>query len=91
MSNNENAATKTGVGMRIFIFKSEANPELRAFGGDLAGLTLPSQFRPWRAVGAIAPDRELPYNLSRESIETAINNSSYQLWRMRKKKSADRN
>jgi len=86
--NNDNAATKPNGGMRIFIFKSEASPGLRAFGGDLAGLSLPSQFRPWRAVGAIAPDREPPYNVTRESIETAINNCGYQLWRMRKKKSA---
>jgi hypothetical protein len=39
--------------MRIFIFKSEAKPDLRAFGGDLAGSQLPSQFKPWRAVGAV--------------------------------------
>jgi hypothetical protein len=71
--------------MRIFIFKSEKSPRLRAFGGDLAGSQLPSQFRPWRAVGAIAPDREPPYNLSRELIETAIKDSGYQLWRMSKK------
>ena len=71
--------------MRLFIFKSEANPRLRAFGADLAGSQLPSQFRPWRAVGAIAPDRDPPYNLSRQSIETAIKDSGYQLWRMSKK------
>ncbi len=71
--------------MRIFIFKSDASPELRAFGGDLAGDKLPSQFRPWHAVGSIAPDREPPYNLSRELIETAINDRGYQLWRMSKK------
>ena len=71
--------------MRIFIFKSEISPELRAFGGDLAGARLPSQFRPWRAVGSIAPDREPPFNLSREVIETAINGCGYQLWRMSKK------
>jgi hypothetical protein len=67
--------------MRIFIFKSEASPGLRAFGGDLAGSQLPKQFRPWRAIGAIAPDREPPYNLPRQAIETAINGCGYQLWR----------
>ena len=71
--------------MRIFIFKSETSPELRAFGGDLAGARLPNQFRPWRAVGSIAPDREPPFNLSRQVIETAINGCGYQLWRMSKK------
>jgi len=85
MSNENNAASKAGGAMRIFIFKSEKSPALRAFGGDLAGAKLPRQFRPWRAVGSIGPEREPPYNLSRESIETAINDCGYQLWRMSKK------
>jgi hypothetical protein len=71
--------------MRIFIFKSETSPDLRAFGGDLVGGRLPNQFRPWRAIGAIAPDRDPPHNLSRAVIETAINDCGYQLWRMSKK------
>ena len=84
-STNDDAVVKLGGTMRIFIFKSEASPELRAFGGDLVGSGLPPQFRPWRAVGAIAPDGEFPYKLSRASVETAINDCGYQLWRMRKK------
>jgi hypothetical protein len=71
--------------MRFFIFKSDANPDLRAFGGDLAGTRLPPQFSPWHAVGAVAPDRAPPHNLSRDVIETAINDCGYQLWRMSKK------
>ncbi len=59
--------------MRIFIFKSDASADLRAFGGDLAGTQLPSQFKPWHVVGAVAPDQAPPYNLSRDVIETAIN------------------
>ena len=71
--------------MRIFIFKSEASPDLGAFGGDLAGLQLPSQFKPWRVVGAIAPDRNPPYKLSRDVIETAIKDRGFQLFRLNKK------
>jgi hypothetical protein len=71
--------------MRLFIFKSEANPDLRAFGGDLAGSQLPSQFRPWRAIGAVAPDRDPPHNLPRDAIETAIKDQGFQLWRLSKK------
>jgi len=71
--------------MRIFIFKSEASPDLGAFGGDLAGLRLPSQFKPWRVVGAIAPDRDPPYKLSRNVIETAIKDRGFQLFRLNKK------
>jgi hypothetical protein len=81
----DNIAADRGNTMRIFIFKSEASPDLRAFGGDLVGSRLPRQFSPWRAIGAIAPDREPPYNLSRNVIETAINDCGYQLWRLSKK------
>ncbi len=56
-----------------------------SFGGDLAGSRLPVQFRPWHAIGPIAPEGDCPYKLSRESIETAINDTGYRLWRMRKK------
>lgn len=85
----ENSAVKTSGSIRIFIFKSETSPDLRAFGGDLAGSRLPVQFRPWHAIGSIAPEGEFPYKLSRESIETAINDSGYQLWRMRKKSKSE--
>ena len=71
--------------MRIFIFKSDANPDLRAFGGDLAGAQLPTQFSPWHAVGAIAPDQDPPYRLARGTIEKAIKDKGFQLWRMSKK------
>jgi hypothetical protein len=71
--------------MRIFVFKSEANPHLRAFGGDLAGGQLPKQFAPWRAIGAIAPDRNPPHNLSRDVIEAAIKEQGFQLWRLSKR------
>jgi hypothetical protein len=78
-------ATDRRRSMRIFIFKSEANPDLRAFGGDLAGLQLPSQFKPWRAVGAIAPGKDPPYKLSRNVIEAAINARGFQLFRLSNK------
>jgi hypothetical protein len=71
--------------MRFFIFKSEAKHGLRAFGADLTGSQLPKQFSPWRAIGAVASDRDPPYNLSRDVIETAIKGQGFQLWRMSKK------
>ena len=72
--------------MRIFIFKSEARPGLHAFGGELDGSRLPKQFRPWRAVGAVAPDRDPPHKMSREVIEEAIKAHGFQLWRRLSKK-----
>ena len=83
--NSEALAPNGGGAMRIFIFKSEANRALGAFSGDLAGLQLPSQFKPWRVVGAIAPDRDPPYKLSRDVIEAAINARGFQLFRLSKK------
>jgi hypothetical protein len=71
-------------GMRIFIFKSDSSPDLRAFGGDLAGTQLPPQFRPWHVVGAVAPNRDPPYRLSREVIEKAIKDRGFQLFRLSK-------
>ena len=82
---DEDLAASAREAMRIFIFKSESNPDLGAFGGDLAGLKLPSQFKPWRAVGAVAPDREPPYKLSRDVIEAAIKARGFQLFRRSKK------
>ena len=70
--------------MRIFIFKSDTNPDLGAFCGDLAGLQLPNKFKPWRAVGSVAPEGSPPYKLSRDVIEAAINARGFQLFRLSK-------
>jgi hypothetical protein len=83
--NNNDVTLERGAPMRIFIFKSEPRPDLRAFGGDLAGSQLPERFGPWHAIGAIAPDRDPPHELSRDVIETAIKTQGFQLWRMSKK------
>jgi hypothetical protein len=85
-ADNDNHVTpRRGEAMRIFIFKSETRPDLRAFGGDLDGSRLPKQFSPWHAVGAIAPDRDPPHDLSRAVIEAAIKTHGFQLWRMSRK------
>jgi hypothetical protein len=80
----EDQAAAAGRAIRIFIFKSEARPDLGAFTGDLAGLALPSQFKPWRVVAAVAPDQDPPYKLSREVIEVAIKARGFQLFRLGK-------
>ena len=82
--NDESIDRKTAGAMRIFIFKSEVNPNLRAFGGDLAGIKLPGQFKPWRAVGTIAPNQDLPYKIARDDIEKAISECGFQLFRLKK-------
>ena len=71
--------------MRLYVFKSAANDELRAFAGDMAGSRLPEKFRPWHAVGAVAPDAAPPHAMSREAIEKAIASQGFQLWRLKAK------
>lgn len=69
--------------MRLFIFKSEANTNLRAFAGDAAGRKLPDQFRPWREIGAVRSESAPTYNLSRDTIEKAIGAHGFQFWRVK--------
>ena len=83
--NDNNVTPHRSKVMRIFVFKSEANPHLRAFGGDLAGSQLPKQFGPWLAIGTIAPGQNAPHNLSRDVIEAAIKEQGFQLWRFSKR------
>jgi hypothetical protein len=74
--------------VRLFIFKSEANTNLRAFAGDAAGRKLPDQFGPWREIGAVRSESVPPYNLSRDTIENAISAHGFQLWRVKPKAAA---
>jgi hypothetical protein len=71
--------------VRLFIFKSEANTNVRAFAGDAAGRKLPDQFRPWREIGAVRSESAPAYNLSRDTIEKAISAHGFQLWRVKPK------
>lgn len=84
-ANNNEVTVEQEAPIRLFVFKSEARPDLRAFGAELDGSQLPKQFRPWRATGAIAPDRDPPHELSRAVIEQAIKTQGFQLWRLSKK------
>jgi len=69
--------------MRFYIFKSEATKDLRAFAGDISGAKLPEQHAPWTATGVVAAEARPPHNLSRETIEEAIGNDGFQLWRLK--------
>jgi hypothetical protein len=75
--------------MRLYVFKSDAGGELRAFAGDITGSKLPERYRPWHAVGAVAPGAAPPHGLSRDGIEKAIGDRGFQLWRLKPKAKAD--
>jgi hypothetical protein len=75
--------------MRLYIFKSDAKSGLRAFTADLMGSKLPGQFRPWRAIGIVGPEKAPPHGLARKDIERAIDTDGFQLWRMKKPKATD--
>ena len=72
--------------MRIYIFKSETErtKELRAFAGDAIGTKLPENHAPWTMTGVITDKKAPPHNLSRETIEEAIETGGFQLWRLNK-------
>lgn len=69
--------------MRLYIFKSESKAELCAFAGDSAGSKLPDRYRPWHAIGVVSADRNPPHGLSRNTIEAALDEHGFQLWRMK--------
>jgi hypothetical protein len=72
--------------MQIYIFKSEASRDLRAFCDDRGGQRLPAQFRPWHAVGVVKPGAKPPNNLSRDVIEKSIASAGFQLWKLKNEK-----
>jgi hypothetical protein len=74
--------------MRIYIFKSESRPDLRAFAGDVVGSMLPENHGPWTATGIIGANSPPPHNISRLTIEEAIGTKGFQLWRFAKKAEA---
>jgi len=84
-SGNRRARPREVDTMRLYVFKSEAQTDLRAFAGDPAGSKLPSRFAPWHAVGVVAADKDPPHQLPRADIEKAIEGSGFQLWRRRAK------
>jgi hypothetical protein len=74
--------------MRLYIFKSNATNDLRAFAGNPDGSKLPSNHGPWTVVGVVGADKAPPHNLSRTAIEKAIDGKGFQLWRFVKKAEA---
>jgi len=74
--------------MRIYIFKSDTRPDLRAFAADEIGSMLPENHGPWTATGIIGPTSAPPHNISRQTIEQAIGTTGFQLWRFVKKAKA---
>ena len=72
--------------MTIYIFKSEASRDLRAFSDDRGGQKLPKQFRPWHAVGVVKPGSAPPNNLRRDVIEKSIASAGFQLWKLKGEK-----
>ncbi len=71
--------------MRIYVFKSDAMRDLRAFTDDLVGSKLPPQFAPWLSTGTIAPGQALPHGFARDRIEKAIDDEGFQIWRLKAK------
>jgi hypothetical protein len=74
--------------MRLYMFLSRTNPDLRGFAGESTGGQLPEKYAPWDATGVVRPEKAPPHGFSRTTIEASINTQGYQLWRMSKGKAA---
>jgi hypothetical protein len=70
--------------MRFFIFKSDVNPDVRAFAREDGRPDLPAQFAPWNEIGVVRDDQAPPHNLDRAVIEKAIEAQGFQLFRSKK-------
>jgi hypothetical protein len=77
------ADTTKGIAMQIYMFTSEASPNLNAFAGDASGTKLPENHAPWNAAGSLRSDQSPPHRFSRAKIEEAIKLIGFQLWRMK--------
>jgi hypothetical protein len=74
---------RKGTVMLIYMFTSEASPNLHAFAGDSTGSKLPESHAPWSASGLSKSEQHPPHRFSRAKIEEAIKFAGFQLWRMK--------
>ena len=69
----------------IFKFTSGTRTGLFAFAGDRAGALLPEKHGPWIFDGNVQPHEAIPHKLDRQTVENAIDDHGYQLWRMKRR------
>lgn len=67
----------------IHTFTSSNGSGLWAFAGDADGSRLPERHGPWKRMGTVQPNRDLPHKLDRSTVETAIETHGFQMWRQR--------
>ena len=72
----------------IYKFSSSVTNGLFAFAGDADGSMLPEKHGPWETKGGIRPGEPIPHRLDRETVERAIDDHGFQLWRMKKPRGA---
>jgi hypothetical protein len=70
--------------MVIYSFSSGKKPGLFAFAADQSGRQLPDKFGPWKLTRRINPDVALPHDLDRATVEEALTETGFQMWRRRK-------
>ena len=72
--------------MRLYVFKSETR-KLFVFAADPVGSRFPEHYGSWTVIGIVGSMNTPPHNISRETVEKAIESQGFQLWRMAKAKS----
>ncbi len=68
----------------IHTFTSSNGSGLHAFTGDADGHRLPARHGPWKHMGKVLPNRDLPHKLDRSTVEAAIEAHGFQMWRPRR-------
>jgi hypothetical protein len=68
----------------IHTFTSTNGSGLSAFTGDSDGRQLPARHGPWKHMGSVQPNRDLPHKLDRSIVEAAIETHGFQMWRPRR-------
>lgn len=68
----------------IYKFESSGRANLFAFAGDRSGSKLPERHGPWRPTGNVKASAPLPHRLDRDTVEQAIGEQGFQLWRIKK-------
>ena len=67
----------------VYKFASSTRTGLFAFAGDQVGSKLPERHGPWTLTGNIQPDEQFPHKISRSSVEEAIDDPGFQMWRLK--------
>jgi len=63
-----------------YVFRSDANPDLRGFTDDAAGENLPAESGPWTLIQQVGPDEPWTFNVGRAIVSAGILENGFLVW-----------